>query len=66
MLQAPEAIQYVAASSGTGEADWARLKAVLEGVPAISFICIDVANGYSEHFVMYVRKVGLVSYQDIE
>ena len=25
--------------------------------PAIKFICIDVANGYSQHFVEYVRKV---------
>jgi len=55
--EAPEALPYVAASSGTGEADWARLKAVLDAVPAVTFICIDVANGYSEHFVIYVRKV---------
>jgi len=55
--EAPEALQYVAASSGTGAADWERLKAVLAAVPQISFICIDVANGYSEHFVMYVRQV---------
>lgn len=55
--EAPEALPFVAASSGTGAADWERLKAILSAVPKISFICIDVANGYSEHFVMYVRKV---------
>merc|ERR1712183_516732 len=53
----PEAVQYVAASSGTGAGDWERLQAILAAVPQISFICLDVANGYSEHFVMYVRKV---------
>merc|ERR1712083_531166 len=53
----PEAVKYVAASSGTGAGDFERLQAILAAVPGISFICLDVANGYSEHFVMYVRKV---------
>ena len=53
----PEAVQYCAASSGTGAGDWERLQAILAAVPSIKFICLDVANGYSEHFVMYVRKV---------
>ncbi len=26
-------------------------------LPGIRFICLDVANGYSEHFVRYVTKV---------
>merc|ERR1712226_902125 len=26
-------------------------------IPDIRYICLDVANGYSEHFVQYVRKV---------
>ena len=47
----------VCASSGTGAGDWERLQQILAAVPQISFICLDVANGYSEHFVMYVRKV---------
>ena len=53
----PETVKYVAASSGTGAGDWERLQAILAAVPEIKFICLDVANGYSEHFVMYVRKV---------
>ena len=55
--ESPEALPHVAASSGTGAGDFERLKAILSAVPAVTFICIDVANGYSEHFVMYVRKV---------
>merc|ERR1719193_2737037 len=31
--------------------------AIIENIPALTFICIDVANGYSEHFVEYVKKV---------
>jgi len=55
--ESPEALPFVACSSGTGANDWERLTAILAAVPQITFICIDVANGYSEHFVMYVRKV---------
>merc|ERR1712117_558988 len=53
----PEAVKYVAASSGTGAGDFERLQGILAAVPEVKFICLDVANGYSEHFVMYVRKV---------
>lgn len=55
--ECPQALPHVAASSGTGAQDFDRLKAILSAVPQISFICLDVANGYSEHFVMYLRKV---------
>lgn len=47
----------MAASSGTGNEDFERLSNVLAAIPELSFICIDVANGYSQHFVEYVRKV---------
>ena len=53
----PEHLKYVAASSGTGKEDYERLSSVLAAVPELSFICLDVANGYSQHFVEYVRKV---------
>ncbi|XP_060815716.1 GMP reductase 1-like isoform X1 [Bombus pascuorum] len=52
-----ENLKYVAASSGTGKEDFERLSNVLTAVPELSFICLDVANGYSQHFVEYVRKV---------
>jgi len=53
----PETIKFVAASSGSGEGDFEKLKAILEAVPQITFACLDVANGYSEHFVSFVVKV---------
>ncbi|MTI13441.1 GMP reductase [Sansalvadorimonas verongulae] len=44
-------------SSGTSDNDFAKLTALLERHPKLYFICIDVANGYSEHFVSFVSKV---------
>jgi len=48
---------YLAASSGIAEGDFERLCDILENVPDVKFICLDVANGYSEFFVDYVKKV---------
>ncbi|KAL7296363.1 GMP reductase 1-like [Trichogramma pretiosum] len=56
-IQNPECLKNMAASSGTGNEDFERLSSVLAAVPELTFICIDVANGYSQHFVEYVRKV---------
>lgn len=53
----PECLKNVAASSGTGNEDFGRLSSIIAAVPQLSFICLDVANGYSQHFVEYVRKV---------
>lgn len=53
----PDCLKNVAASSGIAESDFSRLSEVLEAIPGITFICLDVANGYSQHFVEYVRKV---------
>lgn len=47
---------YVAISSGTGKADAKKLKAILKHHPQYKYICIDVANGYSEHFVEFVKE----------
>ncbi len=52
---APQDIEnYIAVSSGTSEKDAEKLAIVLKQNPKLKFICIDVANGYSEHFVDYV------------
>lgn len=55
-LQSPESIPFCAVSSGSGDGDFERLQQVLDAVPKLSFICLDVANGYSEHFVLFLRK----------
>ncbi|KAK4884329.1 hypothetical protein RN001_000600 [Aquatica leii] len=53
----PKCLNNVAVSSGMSKTDFERLSDILHAVPAISFICLDVANGYSQGFVEYVRKV---------
>lgn len=49
--------QHLAASSGTGSSDFEQLEQILEAVPQVKYICLDVANGYSEHFVEFVKDV---------
>lgn len=53
----PECLTYIAASSGTGQGDFERLSQILNEIPEVTFACLDVANGYSQVFVDYVRKV---------
>ncbi|MDU6924851.1 GMP reductase [Franconibacter helveticus 513] len=53
----PESVlQHVIVSTGTSDADFNKTKEILALSPALKFICIDVANGYSEHFVQFVSK----------
>lgn len=52
----PESLPYLAVSAGTSQADFATVTAVTDAVPGVQTICLDVANGYSEHFVDAVRR----------
>ncbi|MBL3655416.1 GMP reductase [Fulvivirga sediminis] len=47
----------IAISTGTGAEDAQKLQTIISSFPSIRFICIDVANGYSEHFVDFVKQV---------
>lgn len=49
--------EYVAISTGIGKRDYDRLRRILSAYPSFRFICIDVANGYSEAFGDFVEKV---------
>ncbi|KAJ3380694.1 GMP reductase 2 [Entophlyctis sp. JEL0112] len=51
------ALGSVAVSAGTSHVDLDRVKQILGVFPEIPFICLDVANGYSEHFVEAVKSV---------
>lgn len=46
-----------AVSTGTSDRDFQKLIRIINSAPEIEFICIDVANGYSEHFGDFVGKV---------
>ena len=46
-----------AISTGIGKNDYKRLQTILKDHPELHYICIDVANGYSEAFGDFVAKV---------
>ena len=47
----------VALSCGTSDDSYKRLNKILQKFPKFEFICIDVANGYSENFSHFVSSV---------
>ena len=47
---------YLTVSTGISDKDFLKTQNILELVPQIKMICIDVANGYSEKFVETVQK----------
>lgn len=54
----PESIfDYIALSTGIGAADEEKIHQIVDAHPQINFLCIDVANGYSEYFVDFVKKI---------
>lgn len=50
-------LAHVAISTGILDADLEKLERILARQPDLRFICMDVANGYSEHFVARVAEV---------
>jgi GMP reductase len=57
LTKAPEGIEnHVSVSTGTGEADFKKLVEIESRNPQLKFICIDVANGYSQHFVSFLKR----------
>jgi GMP reductase len=57
IANAPKGIgDYIAISTGIKPSDVEKLAAILSSNPTIKFICIDVANGYSERFADFVKQ----------
>jgi GMP reductase len=52
----PDFYDYIAVSTGTGKEDFEKVKQIITSNPQLKFICIDVANGYSEHFVQFLKQ----------
>lgn len=50
------AMPYIAVSAGSGQKDFETVTAIMDAVPSVATICLDVANGYSESFVDAVRR----------
>lgn len=58
LTSAPKEIEnYIAVSTGTSTTDYEKLCQIFTCNPSLRFICIDVANGYSEHFVAFVKQI---------
>ncbi len=57
LAKAPQGIEnYIALSTGTGAQDFEKIAQLITANPQLKYICIDVANGYSEHFVSFVKQ----------
>jgi len=53
----PNVLPYVAMSAGTRKEDFEKIVQIKEIVgEQVRMICLDIANGYSEHFVECVKK----------
>ncbi|PLX98782.1 MAG: GMP reductase [Desulfuromonas sp.] len=48
--------QRIMVSTGTATADFSQLQQIVKQHEKLNFICIDVANGYAEAFVEFVRR----------
>lgn len=53
---APDFYDYIGVSTGTGKNDFKKVIEIVTANPLLKFICIDVANGYSEHFVNFLKQ----------
>lgn len=61
----PEVLPFVAVSAGTSDEDFKKVADILERVKDVPFICLDVANGYSEN-VSSCRSMVHVWYMPIQ
>ena len=52
-----EIFNYIALSCGTNQEGYEKLNNILKEYSFFQFICIDIANGYSEHFSKFVSSV---------
>lgn len=52
----PHIVHHCFVSVGIGDQDFAKLQQILKAIP-LSFICLDVANGYTERFVAFLEKL---------
>lgn len=52
----PSIVPYIVATSGMNDQDEEKLGKIIEAIPQINAICLDVANGYSEHFIALVKR----------
>jgi GMP reductase len=52
-----DCLKHILVSTGTSDNDFDQTNKILSLHPSLDKICIDVANGYSEHFVDFVKQM---------
>lgn len=50
-------LKYVIVSTGISDLDFIKIKEIFSLSLDLQYICIDVANGYSEHFIYFLKKI---------
>ncbi|GMB94124.1 GMP reductase [Helicobacter heilmannii] len=50
-------LPYVFITIGSSETELEKLERILEAIPVLTNICVDIANGYSAHFLPHVARV---------
>jgi len=50
-------IKNIAVSTGISDKDFLETSNIISYLPEIEYICVDVANGYTETFVQFIRKM---------
>lgn len=53
----PTIYPLIAASTGIGDRDKEKLQSIMQLARAPNYICIDVANGYTQYFVDFVKTM---------
>ncbi len=53
----PEVLPYVFVTIGSHDREIDKLSEILAKVPELKMICVDIANGYSEHFLDQIQKI---------
>ena len=56
-ISSKEILEHVIVSIGTSNLDFFKIKKIFSLSSELKYICIDVANGYSEHFVSFLKKI---------
>jgi len=52
-----EVLDHIAVSAGTSQSDFEKLSTLLGAHKQLKVICLDIANGYSEHFAECIKRV---------
>lgn len=56
-LSSKDVLNHVIVSIGTSDEDFSKIKKIFSLSSDLKYICIDVANGYSEHIVSFLKLV---------